>query len=35
MRGDYETMEEDMKGVNWDEELYYDKDVNGMWEVIM
>ena len=31
--GDYETMEEQMKGVNWEEELY-GKDVNGIWEVI-
>ena len=33
VRGDYETMEEQMKGVNWEEELY-GKDVNGIWEVI-
>ena len=30
VRGDYEAMEEQMKGVNWDEELY-GKYVNGMW----
>ena len=33
VRGDYEAMEEQMKGVNWEEELY-GKDVNGIWEVI-
>ena len=29
-RGDYETMDEEMKGVNWDGE-FYGKDVNGLW----
>ena len=33
VRGDYEAMEEQMKGVNWDEERY-GKYVNGIWEVI-
>ena len=33
MRGDYKAIEEQMKGVNWEEELY-GKDVNGIWEVI-
>ena len=31
--GDYEAKKEEMKGVNWDEELC-GKDVNGMWDVI-
>ena len=29
-RGDYETMDEEIKGVNWDGE-FYGKDVNGLW----
>ena len=33
VRGEYEAMEEQMKGVNWEEELY-GKDVNGIWEGI-
>ena len=33
VRGDYETMEEQIKGVNW-EEVLYGKDVNGIWEVM-